>query len=202
MFSKSLIALISVFALTRTSVNAHGFFAPALGVEGPPTVDDVQIPSSSSPCGNVDISDNLDNSTVAVATAEGEFFIDVTNFDTDGGLRAIEVVKIDSSGTGDKFDTIGTIISNGDANPTTDTTQQLLVRLAASTVCTGGTDGNLCLVSFITTDGFGNCVVVSQPPNTGAGNSASASETGEVAAMEAINVANTRKAILAFLFVD
>jgi len=80
MFSKSFIALVSAFALT-TSVNAHGFFAPALGVGGPPTVDDVQKPPSSSPCGNMDISDNLDTSTVAAATAEGEFFIDVTNFE-------------------------------------------------------------------------------------------------------------------------
>jgi hypothetical protein len=80
MFSKSFIALISVFALT-TSVNAHAAIAPALGVEGPPTVDDVQKPSSSSPCGNVDIPDNLDTSTVAAATADGEFFIDVTNFE-------------------------------------------------------------------------------------------------------------------------
>lgn len=80
MFFKSFIALIFTFTLTA-SVNAHGFIAPALGVNGPPTVDDVQKPSSSSPCGNVDISDNLDTSTVAAATADGKFLIDVTNFE-------------------------------------------------------------------------------------------------------------------------
>jgi len=80
MFSKSLIAFISVFSLT-TSVNAHAAVAPALGVEGPPTLDDVQKPSFSAPCGNVDIADNLDTSTAAAATADGEFVINVTNFE-------------------------------------------------------------------------------------------------------------------------
>lgn len=80
MLSKSFIALISVFALT-TSVNAHAAIAPALGVKGAPTLSDVQEPSSSSPCGNVDISDNLDTSTVAAAAAGGQFSIDVTNFE-------------------------------------------------------------------------------------------------------------------------
>ena len=80
MFSKSLIALISVLALT-TSVNAHAAVAPALGVEGPPTLDDVQKPSTSAPCGNIDIADNLDTSTAAAATADGEFVINVTNFE-------------------------------------------------------------------------------------------------------------------------
>ena len=77
--------------------------------------------------------------------------------------------------------------------PTTLTTQHLLAQLAANTVCTGGTDKNLCLVSLTTTDNFGNCVVVSQPPSAGVGNSASASATGQAAATGAANVANTRK---------
>ena len=36
--------------------------------------------------------------------------------------------------------------------------------MPAGTKCTGGTSKNLCLASFVTTAGFGNCVVVSQGP--------------------------------------
>ena len=34
--------------------------------------------------------------------------------------------------------------------------------MPAGTKCTGGTSKNLCLASFVTTAGFGNCVAVSQ----------------------------------------
>ncbi len=44
--------------------------------------------------------------------------------------------------------------------PTDVATQQVTVQLPAGTACTGGTAGNLCLVSFKTAGGFGNCVVV------------------------------------------
>ena len=63
-----------------TSVKAYVVIAPALGVDGPPTVGDVQEPSSSSPCGNVNIADNLDISDV-VAVADGGLAINVTNFE-------------------------------------------------------------------------------------------------------------------------
>lgn len=49
-----------------------------------------------------------------------------------------------------------------------------------------------------TTDGFGNCVVVSQPPSAGVGNSASASVTGQAAATEAAS----DPVSFAFRFVD
>jgi hypothetical protein len=47
-------------------------------------------------------------------------------------------------------------------DPADDATQQLTVKLPAGTNCTGGADKNLCLASFTTTAGFGNCVVISQ----------------------------------------
>ena len=79
MFSKSLITFI---ILTWMScVNAEAIIAPALGVKGTPTVDDVQKPSSCSPCGNIDIAKNLDNSTVAKASTQGEIPVDVTSFE-------------------------------------------------------------------------------------------------------------------------
>jgi len=46
--------------------------------------------------------------------------------------------------------------------PTEDISEQLTVQMPAGTNCTGGASGNLCLASFKTTAGFGNCVVVSQ----------------------------------------
>jgi hypothetical protein len=136
MFSKSFIALISVFALT-TSVNAHAAVAPLLGVNGPPTLNDVQKPTASSPCGNVDISDNLSTSTAAAANGDGEFIINITNFElvssihiyflstnrfadvktfsTTDGSRKINSVDIDSTGTGNNFNAQGSVIANGDA---------------------------------------------------------------------------------------
>lgn len=46
--------------------------------------------------------------------------------------------------------------------PTDVGSQQLTVSLPAGTKCTGGTSGDLCLASFTTAGGFGNCVVVQQ----------------------------------------
>jgi hypothetical protein len=44
--------------------------------------------------------------------------------------------------------------------------QNLTVQLPSGTKCQGGPSGNLCLVSFKTAGGFGNCVVVQQGPGT------------------------------------
>jgi hypothetical protein len=40
--------------------------------------------------------------------------------------------------------------------------QSVTVQLPMDTKCTGGVGKNLCVASFITTAGFGNCVVVKQ----------------------------------------
>lgn len=53
-------------------------------------------------------------------------------------------------------------------NPTSDTTEQLTVQLPAGTKCSGGANKDLCLASFTTTSGFGNCVAVSQGAGAGA----------------------------------
>src|ERR1700741_1642814 len=47
-------------------------------------------------------------------------------------------------------------------NPTNDGTQQLTVKLPDGIKCAGGSDKNRCLASFVTTAGYGNCVVVKQ----------------------------------------
>ena len=46
--------------------------------------------------------------------------------------------------------------------PTSVASQILLVQLPSDTICSGGPSGNLCLASFKTAGGFGNCVVLEQ----------------------------------------
>lgn len=41
-------------------------------------------------------------------------------------------------------------------------TQQLTVQFIVNTKCTGGIDKNLCISPYITSSGFGNCVVITQ----------------------------------------
>ena len=79
MFSKLLIAPIFLLALT-SSVNAHAAIAPALGVQGDPTRNDVQQPSQANPCGNITIAQNLDTSTPVNAFANGTFSASITDF--------------------------------------------------------------------------------------------------------------------------
>ena len=81
MFSKSFIAPIFLLALT-SSVNAHAAIAPALGVKGNTTRSDVQRPSQAKPCGNINIAQNLDNSTAVNANAKGIFAANITGFDS------------------------------------------------------------------------------------------------------------------------
>lgn len=185
MVSKSFIAYAFLLCFT-TSVNAHAAIAPALGVKGNPTRSDVQNPSSAKPCGNVNIAQSIDTSTPVTVAANGTFSPSIANFNPGAdGSRSIKTVQVDASGTGKNF-IAAKMIVNGDANPTNTGTQQLTVQLPAGTTCTGGTGKNLCLTSFTTTAGFGNCVVVSQgakgavPPTstkTGQG-AASACPTG------------------------
>ena len=81
MFSKSFIAPILLLALT-SSVNAHSAIAPALGVKGNPARSDVQRPSQAKPCGNINIAQNLDNSTAVNVNTKGIFAANITGFDS------------------------------------------------------------------------------------------------------------------------
>jgi len=170
MFPKSSIAPLFFLALA-SSVNAHAGVTPALGVKGTLTRNDVQRPSTANPCGNVNIAQTLDSSTAIPASANGTFSIDAINFNGGGdGSRSIKTVQVDASGTGKNF-VPAKMIVNGDAAPKDDSTQQLTVQLPDGTKCTGGGNKDLCLASFTTTAGFGNCAVVSQ--GTGAADPAS-----------------------------
>lgn len=164
MVSKSFIAYAFLLCFA-TSVSAHAAIAPALGVKGDPTRGDVQRPSTGKPCGNVDIAQTLDTSTPVTAAADGTFSPSITDFNPGSdGSRSIKTVQVDASGTGKNF-VAATMVVNGNANPSSVSTEQLKVQLPAGTKCTGGTAKNLCLATFTTTAGFGNCVVVSQGAN-------------------------------------
>ncbi|KAI9465352.1 hypothetical protein BJY52DRAFT_682882 [Lactarius psammicola] len=170
MVSKSLIAYAFLLCFT-TSVNAHSIVSPPLGVKKNPTRNDVQNPSTAKPCGNVDIAQSIDTSTAVAAAADGTFSPSITDFnDGTDGSRSIKTVQVDASGTGKNF-VAAKMVVDGDANPTKVDTQQLTVQLPSGTKCTGGTGKNLCLASFITTAGFGNCVVVSQAQEANPSNS-------------------------------
>ncbi|KAI9441733.1 hypothetical protein H4582DRAFT_2118987 [Lactarius indigo] len=171
MVSKSFIAYAFLLCFT-TSVNAHALIGPALGVTGNGTRNDVQTFSANKPCGNTDIAKSIDSSTGRSGSCGWDLFAfrhrlqwasTLTNSLRSGsdGSRSIKTVQVDASGTGQNF-VAAKMVVNGDANPTSAGTEQLQVQLPSGTKCTGGTGKNLCLASFVTTAGFGNCVVVSQ----------------------------------------
>ena len=79
MLSKSFIAIVFLLA-SISSANAHAGVSPALGVKGQMTRNDVQRPSTGSPCGNVNIAQNLDSSTAVPADENGNFSPNITDF--------------------------------------------------------------------------------------------------------------------------
>jgi hypothetical protein len=89
-------------------------------------------------------------------------------------------MTVDAAGTGAKF-VAGKVTANGQAAPATTGTEKVTASLPAGTKCTGGASGDLCLASFKTAGGFGNCVVVQQGAAAG-GAAAGAANAGTAAA--------------------
>jgi len=162
MFS-SLFSIVFLAAALSLKVSAHAGVTPALGVSGTFARSDVQRPSTASPCGaKANIAGTLDTSTPVIADANGQFTATVTNFNAGkDGSRQVSA-KVDATGTGKSFSGSVSITQNGDLAPTNVGSQQIKGTLPAGTTCSGGTDQNLCLLSFTTASGFGNCVVVQQ----------------------------------------
>ncbi|THU82261.1 hypothetical protein K435DRAFT_606858, partial [Dendrothele bispora CBS 962.96] len=161
MFAKLLSTVTLVVALTA-QVKAGALIAPALGVSGDGTSGDVQTPGDSG-CGSIDVTQTLDSATPVQAASDGTFTVTATNFDSGSdGSREIQAATVDPSAKGTAFSDQCTISQNGDAAPNANGSQQIIAKLPDGTQCTGGTAGNLCLVSFKTTAGFGNCVVIQQ----------------------------------------
>jgi len=161
MFSKIWTSAALVLALAL-QVSAHAAIAPALGVSGTPGRNDAKRPNANSPCGaGVNIANTIDTSTVAAANAAGSFNAVAINFNGGGDGSRQVTAKVDATGKGTKFVAMS-VTTNGDAAPKNTGSQPIVASLPAGTKCTGGKSGNKCLVQFVTSAGFGNCVVVSQ----------------------------------------
>ncbi|TBU30091.1 hypothetical protein BD311DRAFT_240077 [Dichomitus squalens] len=171
-FSKSFIATAALCLSLSLQAHAHAAIAPALDVKGTPARNDVQRPSTAKPCGNAALT-GIDTSTAVTAAANGSFAATITNFNAgvDGSRQVTATINAD--GTGKNF-VNAEVLQNGDKNPTSTGSQQLVVQIPAGTTCSGGASKSKCLVSFTTAGGFGNCVVVDQAAGaaTGAGNNA------------------------------
>lgn len=175
MFAKIFTTSSFVLALA-VQVYGHAAVAPALGVNGgTPNRGDVKAPSNNNPCGNnVDIAAAIDSSE-SVPIKDGSITVSSINFNGGGdGSRQVSA-KLDATGKGDAFDTDLTVTKNGDPAPNQEKGEDsVVVTIPADTKCTGGKDGNKCLVQFKTTAGFGNCVVVQQEAAAAAGGDANA----------------------------
>jgi len=160
MFSK-FVTFATLSLALAAQVSAHCAVAPVLGVKGAPARSDVQRPSTASPCGSANIAAALGKSTVVAAAADGTFTTTATNFNggRDGSRQM--TATVDATATGKNF-VAAKVTQNGDLAPTNVGSQKLITALPAGTKCTGGASKNLCLVSFKSAGGFGNCVVVSQ----------------------------------------
>jgi hypothetical protein len=158
MFTKFFV-IVPVILSIALQASAHAIIQPPLGVKGTPTRNNVQRPSKQSPCGNVNIAQTIGTTTPIVAAADGIFTATVTNFNAgQDGSRQV-TAEVDATGVGKSF-VAAKVTKNGDLAPTNVGSQQVTVQLPAGTTCTGGASKNLCLVSFTTAGGFGNCVVV------------------------------------------
>ncbi|CCO36344.1 hypothetical protein BN14_10478 [Rhizoctonia solani AG-1 IB] len=161
-FPKSLV----VVAALVTQVMCHAVVQPVMGVNGKPARSDTQRPSSAKACGNTALSKI--NSSETIAMTGTTFTATSINFNAkkDGSMQF--TAQVDTTGTGKSFKA-ATITKNGpDAPPKVGQTAQLSVSLPEGTSCTGGASGDLCLVSFKSSSGFGNCVVVKQAGAGGA----------------------------------
>jgi len=161
-----LFSFFFLFALVPASY-AHAGISPQLGVDGTPKRSDVKRPSNNQPCGSgVNIASALDTSTAVPVDGQGDVNVTVLNFNPGkDGSRQV-TAKIDPTGTGKNFVKM-TITVNGDPAPQNTGSQDVVAKLPPGTKCAGGAKKNKCLAQFVTTSGFGNCVVVSQGADAG-----------------------------------
>jgi hypothetical protein len=115
------------------------------------------------------------------------------DFSGKDGSRQV-TMQVDAAGTGAKF-VAGKVTTNGVLAPTSKATEKITASLPAGTTCTGGAAGNLCLASFTTAGGFGNCVVVQQGAGAGAaagGAAAGNTATGKLTEIKHITLPTNR----------
>ncbi|CAE6366564.1 unnamed protein product [Rhizoctonia solani] len=167
-FAKSLV----VVAALAAQVLCHSVVQPVMGINGKAVRSDTQRPSNAKPCGNTALS-KIDSSQVVTMTGTS-FTATSINFNAkqDGSMQF--TASVDATGTGKSFKA-ATITKNGpNAPPKVGQTAEIDVSLPEGTTCNGGASKDLCLVSFKSSSGFGNCVVVKQAGAGGAAKGAKA----------------------------
>jgi len=164
MISKSLFVSAVVLAL-GLQVNAQAGFLPAVGVSihAAFTIDDVQRPTPSNPCGGAHLNDSLRTSSTPVMIASTTSYITITgaSLGPGGPSNSLQVSSwsVNANGVGWVDLDVSEIIQNGNPNPLLpDFSQFLVFKLPSGTVCS--IDGQFCLLSLNTTSGYGNCVAV------------------------------------------
>jgi len=184
MFSKFISTSALILALSATQAYAHCAIAPQLGIKGTPVRNDVQRPSKNSECGSTNIAANLDTSTAVPVSSSNTFQVQAINFNggQDGSTQMTALV--DATGTGKSF-VSAKVTKNGVLAPPAAGSAQIEVELPSGTKCTGGKAKNLCLVSFTTAGGFGNCVVVSQAASSSQQATTSAKQAATTSAAKA-----------------
>ncbi|KAK1999301.1 hypothetical protein LX36DRAFT_605318 [Colletotrichum falcatum] len=179
MMLKSLFVYSAVLALSAVQVAAHAAINPVLGVSGTAARKDVKRPSDNAPCGNgVNIASALGSSTPVKADASGAFTVNVQNFNggKDGSRQV--TMKVNAAADGKNF-VAGTVSTNGQLAPASTGTEKVTASLPSGMKCTGGASGDLCLASFKTAGGFGNCVVVQQAGGGGGAAKAASASGGK-----------------------
>lgn len=188
---------VTILLAASLEVHAHAAVAPVLGLGATaPKRSDVKRPNGLAPCGlGVNVNNALAQSTPIQAAADGTFTATVTNFNAGRDGSRQMTAQVDAAATGKRGNFVDmTVTQNGDARPASTGSQQLVATLPAGTKCTGGTTGDLCLVSFKSLGGFGNCVAVQQAAGGGAaadGTASNSTATGTSAAAAAASSAAT-----------
>lgn len=174
MFARLSFMLLALLAFSVGQVAAHSMVKPPLGVAGAPIRADTQRPNNRRPCGRMDIASNIDSTEPIPVAADGTFSAEIENFNRFiDGSRSVRGV-VDPTGTGEGFGPRVNMLQNGALNPFQLGTEQITGSIPQGMQCTGGASGNLCLVRFTNTVGFGNCVVLQQ----GAGAAAAGNNPG------------------------
>nr|GAT42574.1 predicted protein [Mycena chlorophos] len=175
----STIAIVLALAL---NVHAHASPVPMLGVSGIPTRNDVQNPSTGSPCGKINIAETINSSASVAMEADGRTAkINVTDYNAGAdGSRSVSVL-VDPTGTGKHF-VAANVTKNGDPAPKTVGSDLVTVVLPAGTECSGGVDGASCLLSVKTTAGFGGCTLITQLESTSGSSTTTSSRTATTSA--------------------
>ncbi|KAH8809667.1 hypothetical protein DL96DRAFT_1473354 [Flagelloscypha sp. PMI_526] len=161
MFPK-IFTLASFLLFLVLQAQGHTIITPALHVKGKGARSDVRRPDDKTPCGNVGGFNKINDAVAVQADADGKFTMTITNFNKNADGSRQVTAKANAVGPDGKYDVQVKMLKNGDPSPPQLGSEQITGQLPAGTKCNAGANNNLCMVSLVTTRGFGNCVVVRQ----------------------------------------